>query len=108
MSKIKVYRYDDQEFSNGHVMESRGDSFDILTDYEKMVEVAIRAALPDGTNVRGTSLYTWEDEKLAKRLWGLSKKKYHGKNSVAAVVVGARMEGRADFDRELPELLNDV
>ena len=41
-----------------------------------MVEGAIRTALPDGTNIRGSSLYTWKDETLARRLWLLSKKKY--------------------------------
>lgn len=76
LCKIKVYRYDDQEFADGQIIYSRGDSLSTLTDHQKNVELAIRSALPDGANVRGTSLYTWADEKLARRLWPLSRKRY--------------------------------
>jgi hypothetical protein len=73
---MRVYRYDDQEFADGQMIESRGDSFGTLTDHQKVVEIAIRAALPNGAIVRGNSLYTWADEQLAKRLWPPSKKRY--------------------------------
>jgi len=76
LCKIKVYRYDDQEFTDGQVIESRGDSFSTLTHHQKVVETAIRAALPNGAVVRGNSLYTWADENVAKRLWPLSKKRF--------------------------------
>jgi len=76
LCKIRVYRYDDQEFADGQMIESRGDSFSTLTDHQKTVETAIRAALPNGANVRGNSLYTWANEEVAKRLWPLSKKRY--------------------------------
>ncbi len=76
MCKIRVYRYDDQEFADGQMIESRGDSFGTLTDHQKTVETAIRTALPNGTMVRGNSLYTWANEEVAKRLWPLSKKRY--------------------------------
>lgn len=75
-SKISVYRYDNEEFADGLLIESRGDSFSALTEDEKKVELAIRATLPDGENIRSTSLYTWADEELAKRLWSLSGKRY--------------------------------
>jgi hypothetical protein len=71
-----VYRYDDEDYPDGQLVRSRGDSFDILTKVEKVVELGIRALLPDGANVRGASLYTWEDEVVARRLWKLSGKKY--------------------------------
>lgn len=57
-------------------MLPRGDSFDMLTDHQKSVELLIRDALLDGVNVRGGSLFTWESEALAKRLWPHSKKKF--------------------------------
>lgn len=76
MCKIRVYRYDDQEFADGQMIESRGDSFSTLTEHQKAVETAIRAALPNGAIVRGNSLYTWANEEVAKRLRSLSKKRY--------------------------------
>ena len=76
MCKIKVYRYDDQEFADGEVIEPRGDLFSTLTEHQRVVETAIRATLPNGATVRGHSLYTWADEKVARRLWPLSKKRY--------------------------------
>jgi hypothetical protein len=76
LCKIRVYRYDDQEFADGQTIESRGDSFSTLTDHQKTVEAAIRTALPNGAFIRGYSLYTWVDAVVAKRLWRLSKKKY--------------------------------
>jgi hypothetical protein len=76
LAKIRVYRYDDEEFPTGKVIRCRGDSFDTLTDHQKTVEIAIRKALPDGANVRSTSIYVWADQQVAKRLWPLSKKRY--------------------------------
>jgi hypothetical protein len=71
-----VYRYDDEEFKDGQLISSRGDSFGTLTDTEKIVEGSLRTVLPDGANVRGGSLYTWQEENVARRLWQLSGKKY--------------------------------
>lgn len=76
MAKIKVYRYDDREFSANQEMLPIGDSFDILTDPQKAVEIAVRAARSDGATVRSTSLFTWADQAVAERLWARSKKKY--------------------------------
>jgi hypothetical protein len=76
LCKITVYRCDDQEFADGQIIESRGDSFSTLTDPQKAVETTIRAALPNGATIRGNSLYTWADEEVAKRLWPRSKKRY--------------------------------
>ena len=76
MCKVRVYRYDDQDFADGQMIESRGDLFSTLTDHQRTVETAIRAALPNGAIVRGNSLYTWANEEVAKRLWPLSKKRY--------------------------------
>ena len=75
MSQL-VFRYDDQDIPDGCIMRSRGDHFDGLTADEKVVEQAIRALLPNGCGVRSTSLYTWESENLARRLWPLSKKNF--------------------------------
>jgi hypothetical protein len=75
MAKI-VYRYDNEDYVDGHLICSRGDSFNMLTDVEKVVELRIRELLPDGANIRGNSLYTWEDETVAQRLWGYSRKQY--------------------------------
>ena len=51
-------------------------SFSILTGSQIQVELAIRATLIDGENIRNNSVYTWADEKLARRLWPFSRKKY--------------------------------
>jgi hypothetical protein len=76
VSKLFVYRYDDEHYEENAVICSRGDSIDILTDAQKHVELAIRATFPDASNIRGTSLYTWADEATARRLWKFSNKKY--------------------------------
>lgn len=75
MSKI-VYRYDDAEYDPGETVRARGDSLETLTENQKIVEAAIRSTEKDSNNIRGTSLYTWENEALARRLWKYSKKKY--------------------------------
>jgi|LNFM01.2.fsa_nt_gb hypothetical protein len=76
MQKMTVYRYDDECFAEGQEILPRGDSFNMLTDHEKKIEREIRSVLSDGENVRSTSLYGWEDEAVARRLWKLSKKTY--------------------------------
>lgn len=76
MTKVRVFRYDNEDYAVGQVIVSRGDHFDGLTDKEKAVELAIRKALPNGVDVRSASLYAWESEQFAKRVWPHSKKKY--------------------------------
>lgn len=76
MTKLRLFRYDNEDYEVGRVIVSRGDHFDGLTDEEKIVEVAIRKALTDGVDIRSTSLYAWESEQFAKRVWPYSKKKY--------------------------------
>lgn len=76
MSKITVYRYDDQDFQDGAVVASRGDHFSILTGSEKEAESVIRSTNVDGFRIRSTSLYTLENEALARRLQRLKKAKY--------------------------------
>jgi hypothetical protein len=71
-----VYRYDNEEYGEDTIIRSRGDSFSILTEFQKQVELAIRSTLVDGVNIRSNSVYTWADEKLARRLWPFSGKKY--------------------------------
>ncbi len=58
------------------MINARGDSISSLTEHQKVVEIAIREALPHGPTIRGTSLYTWADEGVAKRLWRRSRKRY--------------------------------
>lgn len=70
-----VYRYDDEDYVEGETILSRGDSFDILTAAEQDAELVIRSAFEMGVEIRSTSLYTWTNEDLAKRLWKLSNKK---------------------------------
>jgi hypothetical protein len=76
MPKLIVYRYDDECYTEGQVIRPRGDSFNTLTDQQKVVERAIRSTLHDGTEIRGNSVYTWVEEGVARRLWPLSKKKH--------------------------------
>lgn len=71
-----VYRYDDECYNLGKCIRARGDPFNTLTDDQKVVELAVRSALPAGVKIRSESLYTWSSEMLARRLWRLSKKKY--------------------------------
>lgn len=71
-----VYRYDNNDYEDGEIIHPSGDTFDILTEVEKVVEVAIRKTLPDGVSIRGASIYTLEDETVAKRLWKLSHRNY--------------------------------
>jgi hypothetical protein len=71
-----VYRYDDECYTPGQCIPTRGDSFNTLTEDQKVVELAVRLALPAGAQIRGESLYTWANEMLARRLWRFSKKKY--------------------------------
>ena len=75
LAKI-VYRYDNDDYPDGCTVRSRGDSFAALNPIEKKVEQRIRDLMPDGQSVRGKSLYTWEDETVARRLWPHSKKKF--------------------------------
>jgi hypothetical protein len=74
--KVTVYRYDNEDYDGGRIIFGRGDSFETLTPEQKTVELAIRSTLPNGKAIRSTSLYTWANETVAKRLWPLSKKKY--------------------------------
>jgi len=45
MSKI-FYRYDNEDYADGRIVRSRGDSFNMLTDVEKIVELKIRELPP--------------------------------------------------------------
>jgi hypothetical protein len=71
---ITVYHYSEEDYADGQIIWQRGDHYDRLTATEKQVERAIREKLQDGERVRRTSLYTWEDESLARRLCELRKK----------------------------------
>jgi hypothetical protein len=71
-----VYRYDNESHGKNTIVRSRGEFFDSLTESQKQVELAIRATLLDGVNIRSNSLYAWVDEQLAKRIWPLSKTKH--------------------------------
>lgn len=76
MATRTVYRYSNCEHSIGDTITPKGDSFDTLTDEQKIVEKKLRGTLPGGVNMRSSAIFTWADKTLANRLWPLSKKKY--------------------------------
>jgi len=76
MSKLRVYRYDDEDFPDGKVISARGDSFEMLTEPQKKAETTIRSAREGGDVLRSTSLYTWMSEALARRLQRPKKAKF--------------------------------
>ncbi|MEJ0093167.1 MAG: hypothetical protein WDN46_06975 [Methylocella sp.] len=41
MSMLRVYRYDDWQFTEGDVVTPQGDSFATLTDDQKIVETVV-------------------------------------------------------------------
>jgi hypothetical protein len=84
MPTIIAYRYDSHRYEVGDILTSRGDSFDGLTPVEKKVETALRQVLPDGHAIRGRSVFAWESEKVAKRVWPLSRKRYLYKLEILA------------------------
>jgi hypothetical protein len=66
---VKLYRYEDRDFAEGEVMPPFGDHYRRLTPEQKIVENKLIEALPDGENLRNSSLYTWEDEAVARRVF---------------------------------------
>jgi hypothetical protein len=76
MSTIIAFRYDNTRYEVGDIITSRGDSFATLTDVEKKVETALRDVLTDGHDIRGNSVFAWESEAVAERVWPLSRKLY--------------------------------
>jgi hypothetical protein len=73
---IIAFRYDNYRYEVGDIVTPRGDSFESLTEVEKKVETELRKMLPDGQNIRGGSVFAWESELVAKRVWPLSHKTY--------------------------------
>lgn len=71
-----VYRYDNNKYEVGEIITPKRDLFGMLTGIEKQVEARIRATLPDGESIRGGSVFDWENEAVAFRVWPLSRKKY--------------------------------
>jgi hypothetical protein len=71
-----VYRYDNNKYEVGEIISPKRDSFGMLTDTEKQVETLIRSTLPDGQSIRGDSLFAWESQTVASRVWPLSGKRY--------------------------------
>lgn len=76
MSTRILYRYDDDDYANGTPILPRGDSIYAITPDRKAAEDAIRVAVTDGADIRSNSIYTWENEVLARRLWKISGKKF--------------------------------
>jgi hypothetical protein len=72
MSTIVAYRYDNERYEVDGIITPRGDFFGSLTAVEKKVETALRDALADGHAIRGGSVFAWESETVAKRVWPLS------------------------------------
>lgn len=75
MKKI-VWRTDGRVFKPGDTMSSAGDHTATLAEAHVESERILREAMADGGDVRATSLYTWEDETLARRSWRPQKGKY--------------------------------
>jgi hypothetical protein len=74
--KKTVYHYSDRCLRDGELVTAFRDSFDTLTDTEKVFETAIRDIIPDGHNIRSSSLFTWETDGLVRRVWEHIPKKY--------------------------------
>jgi hypothetical protein len=72
--KLTAYRYDNREYADNEIIRPRGDPFK-LTPEQQIVETAIRRALPNGEDIRTNSIYAWEDEAVARKLWDMSGKK---------------------------------
>jgi hypothetical protein len=69
MAKIRVYRYDAEDYALDQVISSRGDHYETLTEKQKPAETLVRQFLPNGERVRSKSLYVWKDKDAAKRIW---------------------------------------
>jgi hypothetical protein len=73
MAKIIVYRYDTRDFAEGEVIISNGDHFDRLMPDQQRAETAIRDKMPNGHDIRATSLYTWKHLRPAELAWKFKK-----------------------------------
>jgi hypothetical protein len=69
-----VYRYDAHSYDDREPISSRGDHFPRLTPAQQQVETLIRSTMPNGHNIRSTSLYTWENLEVARRVARLARK----------------------------------
>ena len=69
MATIIVWRTDREVFEPGTLMPWRGDHIATLDSANKDAELALRAAMTDGHNLRANSLYTWRDEDWARSTW---------------------------------------
>jgi len=74
--KKTVYHYSDRDLKDEEVITAYRDSFDGLTDAEKIFETAIRAFITNGHKIRAESLYTWETDRLVRNVWSRMKHKY--------------------------------
>jgi len=70
---VILYRYDNEDFPDGKVIQSRGDHLTTLTADERKTELEVRKTLSNGEEVRKTALYTWENEAAARRLAPFSR-----------------------------------
>ena len=69
---MRGYRYEHRPFAIGEMMLApEVDSFLRLTPREQVVDRAIRDILPNGDDLRGSSIYIWEDYEWANRAWQL-------------------------------------
>ena len=76
MTAVIAYRYDNDRYEIGDIIAPKRDSFGSLTADQQKVETALRAALPDGYALRCGSVFAWESEAVANRVWPLSGKIY--------------------------------
>jgi hypothetical protein len=56
-----VYRYDEQDYAPGQVIQSRGDHIHGLTAQQRAAEEAIRKVSAEWERIRSKSLYVWKD-----------------------------------------------
>jgi len=76
MATIRVYRYANEDYADGQTIRPCSDHFDRLDATRKDAELALRAVSTEAEAIRKTSLYTWADERLARRLWPRSHSKF--------------------------------
>jgi hypothetical protein len=72
-----VYRYDEQEYAPGKVIQSRGDHIHGLTAQQRAAEEAIRNVSGEWERIRSKSLYVWKDLTVAEKLWRNTKGQEH-------------------------------
>lgn len=75
-AKLVVWRIEGRKFEPRQEMRSSGDHFTTLNSAHTLSELALRDAMPDGHDIRATSLYAWREETWARWNWKKEPEKY--------------------------------